>query len=116
MGIGIYANADDQALVKAIVADCVSGNNSQHGYYALGSTSPGTGTVQFYVFRSTAFNNHGYGVLSDSNSLINVSQSNLEGNFTGPWNTAGTGDIGSYGNNFTTGSILPNNGQNVIPR
>lgn len=79
MGIGIYANADDQALVKAIAADCVSGNNSQHGYYGLGSASPGTGIVQFYIFRSAAFNNHGYGVFSDSNSLVNVSQSNLEG-------------------------------------
>jgi hypothetical protein len=116
MGFGIYANADDQALVKAIVADCVSGNNGQHGYYALGSTSPGTGVVQFYVFRSTAFNNHGYGVLSDSNSLINLSQSDLEGNFTGPWNTLSNGAVGSYGNNSTTGFTLPNNGENIIPR
>jgi hypothetical protein len=115
MGIGIYANADDQALVQAIAADCVSGNNGQHGYYGLGSTSPGTGVVQFYVFRSTAFNNHGYGVFSDTNSLINVSQSNLEGNFTGPWNTAGTGTIGSYGNNSTTGFTVPNGSLNVTP-
>jgi hypothetical protein len=115
MGIGIYANADDQALVQAVAADCVSANNAQHGYYALGGTGASAGTVQFYVLRSTAFNNHGYGIFADTNALINVSQSDLEGNFTNPWNTAGTGTIGSYGNNSTTGFTIPNGSLNVPP-
>ncbi len=100
-GIGLYANVlpDGPGSLIAKVVDSVAAYNSAAGFYALGGGVPAV----IYVFRSMTMQNSNGGIYADTNSQINVSQSNLEGDF---WNAPG-GFLCSYGDNYVNGIVPP---------
>jgi len=96
-GVNVSGVAMAGGEIDAIAVDSVAAYNDV-GFYA---TANAAAFSLLGVFRSTAFRNGTYNVRADARGDIAVSQSHLGHYGLGPWLATASGQVFSYGDNYT---------------